>query len=228
LQQTYAHIEYIVIDGASTDGTVDILNGYKDQIDHLVSEPDEGLYYAMNKGLSLATGDVIGILNADDTYAKNDIIEKAVRQLQATGADSLYGDLNYVEREPGGNVVRKWKAGEFSKTDFLKGWMVPHPTFFVKRDVYEKFGGYNTELTSSADYELMVRVLYKGNITTTYLPEVMVLMKRGGKSNLSIQNRLRANKEDRRAWEINGLKPEALTFIKKPFRKLSQFLVLRT
>jgi glycosyltransferase involved in cell wall biosynthesis len=228
LNQSYDDLEYIVVDGASTDGSLDIINKYRDNIDLVISEPDEGLYYAMNKGISMATGDVIGILNADDTYAGTDIIEKVARKMDETGADSLYGDLNYVHRNSPGNVVRRWKSGKFKRAFFLKGWMVPHPTFFVNKWVYVHFGLYNTRLKTSADYEFMLRVLYKGKISTCYLPQVMVNMKMGGRSNGSLLNRLRANKEDRMAWEINHIKPQTLTLIQKPFRKLSQFVILRS
>lgn len=226
--QTYDDLEYIVIDGASDDGSFEIINKYREKIDQVVSEPDEGIYFAMNKGIKMATGDVIAILNADDTYASDVIIEKVISQLEAAKTDSLYGDLHYVDRIRAGNVVRRWKAGKFVRSFFLKGWMVPHPTFFVKKAVYEKYGLFNTDLTTSADYEFMVRVLYKEKISTTYMPEVMVNMKRGGQSNLSLQNRIKANKEDRLAWDLNGVKPEAFTFIKKPFRKISQFLITKT
>jgi len=227
LNQSYDNLEYIVVDGASSDGSMEIIEKYRDQIDTIISEPDEGIYYAMNKGISLATGDVIGILNSDDTYADNEIIEKVVEKMEETGTDSLYGDLNYVDRNSPDSVVRRWKSGKFKRAFFLKGWMVPHPTFFVKKFVYVKYGLFNTKLRTSADYEFMLRVLYKGKITTSYLPEVMVNMKMGGRSNASIQHRLRANKEDRLAWEINRLKPQALTLIRKPFRKISQFLILK-
>lgn len=224
VNQTYTNLEYIVVDGASSDGSMKIIDKYRDKIDRVICEPDEGMYFAMNKGIRVATGDVIAILNADDTYASSDIIEKVVAKLEKSNADSLYGDLHYVDRNRAENVVRRWKAGAFVRSFFLKGWMVPHPTFFVKKEVYDKYGLFNTDLTTSADYEFMVRVLYKGNISATYLNEVMVNMKRGGQSNLSLQNRLKANKEDRLAWVLNGVKPETFTFIKKPFRKISQFV----
>lgn len=228
LSQSYHNVEYIVVDGASTDGSLDIIDKYRDRISKVVSEPDEGMYFAMNKGVKMATGDVIAILNGDDTYANPDIIKKAVTHIRFAKTDSLYGDLHYVDRNRAENVVRRWKAGKFVRSFFLKGWMVPHPTFFVRKRVYEKYGFFNTDLITSADYEFMVRVLYKEKITTTYLPEVMVNMKRGGQSNLSLQNRLTANKEDRLAWDLNGVKPEIFTFIQKPFRKISQFLVIKT
>jgi len=228
LGQTYKNLEYIVVDGASDDGSLQIIEKYRDKINCVVSEPDEGIYYAMNKGIKMATGDVIAILNADDTYASDFVIEKVVSRLSETKADTLYGDLQYVDRNRAGNVVRNWKAGKFVRSFFLKGWMVPHPTFFVRKSIYEKYGLFNTDLTTSADYEFMVRVLYKEKISTTYMPEVMVHMKSGGQSNISLLNRIKANKEDRLAWDINGLKPNTFTFIKKPFRKISQFINTKT
>lgn len=228
LGQTYDHVEYIVVDGASTDGSLGIIEKYRDRIHQFVSEPDEGIYFAMNKGVRMATGDVIAILNSDDTYASAGIIEKVVSQLSESKADALYGDLNYVDRTNSERTVRKWISGKYVRNSFLKGWMPPHPTFFVRKEVYDKYGLFNTILRSSADYEFMLRVLYKEEITADYLPEVLVNMKTGGQSNLSLKNRLKANKEDRLAWKLNGLKPAAFTFVKKPFRKIGQFLVFRT
>lgn len=228
LGQSYDNVEYIVVDGASTDGSLEIIERYRDRIHQFVSEPDQGIYFAMNKGVEMATGDVVAILNSDDTYASNDVIEKVVSRLSESKSDSLYGDLNYVDRGTSEVIVRKWISGEFVLKSFLKGWMPPHPTFFVNREVYEKYGLFNTTLRTSADYEFMLRVLFKERVTTAYLPEVLVNMKTGGQSNLSLKNRLKANREDRLAWKLNGLKPAAFTFLKKPFRKIGQFLVFRT
>ncbi|MEM9052454.1 MAG: glycosyltransferase family 2 protein, partial [Bacteroidota bacterium] len=160
LNQSYENIEYIVVDGASTDGSLDIVEKYRNDIDKFVSEPDEGIYFAMNKGLNMATGDLVAILNADDTYSSNNVISRVVSKIEQSQTDSLYGDLHYVDRNKVGNVVRRWKAGRFVRSFFLKGWMVPHPTFFVKKEVYDKYGLFNTDLKTSADYEFMVRVLY--------------------------------------------------------------------
>ncbi len=224
LSQTYSDIEYIVIDGKSSDETLNIVERYRDKINLIVSEPDAGIYDAMNKGIGLTTGDVIGILNADDTFTSHRVVEKVVNQLKKTKADTCYGDLVYVKREDDQKVVRRWIAGDFRRKAFLKGWMPPHPTFFVKRDIYLEYGSFNTRLRISADYEFMLRILFKGKASSTYLPETLVKMKLGGQSNASVKNRLRANKEDRLAWELNGLRPLAFTLWQKPMRKIGQFL----
>ncbi|SDL60575.1 Glycosyltransferase involved in cell wall bisynthesis [Catalinimonas alkaloidigena] len=224
LSQRGVDLEYILIDGASTDGTTEILQSYRHRIDTLVSEPDGGLYDAMNKGLALATGEYIGTLNADDFYPGEDILQNVVRKLEATGADSLYGDLKYVDQENTAKVVRNWQAGLFRHDSFLYGWMPPHPTFFARKQVYERWGGFRTELRTAADYELMLRLLYKHRISTCYLPQTLVHMRTGGVSNQTVTARWRANREDRRAWDMNALRPRPYTLLLKPLRKVVQFL----
>lgn len=225
LSQKYSAIEYIVIDGASTDDTLDIVNRYSDQISVIVSEPDKGIYDAMNKGVSKATGDVIGILNSDDFYADNNVISDVVEAFtQAPSADALYADLVYVDRKNSEKIIRYWKAGAFHRSRFRAGWMPPHPTFFVKRSRYESYGTYRLELRSAADYELMLRFLYKHEVPCTYLPRIITHMRVGGESNVSFKNRLRANKEDRKAWEMNGIKPTWYTLTLKPISKIGQFI----
>lgn len=225
LSQTYQDIEYILIDGGSRDETMDIVEKYRDRIDVIVSESDDGIYDAMNKGIKYATGDVIAILNADDTFTSKHVIETAAKRLVELNCDTLYGDLVYVKRENDNKVVRKWISGKFRRDAFLRGWMPPHPTFFVKREVYLKYGAFNTRLKISADYEFMLRILFKENVSTVYLPETLVKMKAGGQSNNSLKNRLRANLEDRLSWELNGLRPLAFTLWRKPFRKIGQFIL---
>ena len=223
ISQDYHDIEYILIDGASQDKTLEIAQQYVSGIAKIISEPDEGIYDAMNKGVRNATGDLIGILNADDVFAHREVISRVVETMKAGNTDACYADLEYVSRENPGKVVRYWKSGQYVKSAFLNGWMPPHPTFFLKKELYFKYGVYRTALRSSADYELMLRMLYKFDVKTSYLPEVVVHMKLGGQSNVSLRNRLRANNEDRLAWKLNELKPERLTFIKKPLGKISQF-----
>lgn len=223
--QTYKDIEYIVVDGQSTDGTMAILQRHQHRLAQLVSEPDRGLYDAMNKGLKLATGDVIGILNADDIYADGHVIEDVVKNLERSHADTLYADLQYIDRDNPARVVRQWRSGGYRRAQFRRGWMPPHPTFFVKRQVYERFGYFNTELKSAADYELMLRLLYRHNVSTCYLPRVTVKMRTGGTSNATLANRLRANAEDRKAWRLNGLSMPFYMPILKPLRKIGQFFV---
>lgn len=223
LNQSYRNVEYIIVDGNSTDKTLAICDMYKSQIDVLISEPDNGLYDAMNKGIQKASGDVIGILNADDFYNTTEVLSDVAHAFESTQADCIYGDLVYVEAEDTSKVTRKWISGNYQKNAFLKGWMPPHPTFFVLKKHYTSFGSYNTDLKSAADYELMLRMIHKHQIQPFYIPTVMVRMRVGGVSNSSFKNRLKANKEDRMAWELNGLKPNFLTFIRKPLSKLSQF-----
>lgn len=224
LNQHYKDIEYIVIDGASSDNTPSIIKKYEGKIAKIVSEKDNGMYYAINKGIELATGDVVGLLHADDFYASNKIISRIVTEFQSKNIDAVYGDLQYVFKEDINKVFRNWNSNPYNPSLFLKGWMPPHPTFFVKRKCYKDFGKFNTTFSISADYELMLRFLYKHNIKATYIPEVIVKMRVGGVSNISIQNRIKANMEDRRAWKINGLKPNVLTLFLKPLSKLRQYI----
>ncbi len=223
-EQNYPNIEYIVVDGLSRDETLDIVNRYSSVVSKVVSEKDKGIYDAMNKGVQLATGDIIGILNSDDFYADEKVISDVVATFEKTNADGVYGDLVYVDRENTGQIVRTWRSGTYREGMFLKGWMPPHPAFFVKRSVYEKFGLYDLRLKSAADYELMLRLIHRYSVPVAYLPRVITHMRSGGQSNLSLRNRIQANREDRLAWEINGLRPGMFTLIRKPLSKIFQFL----
>lgn len=222
INQDYADIEYIIIDGGSKDDTLKIVEKYQDKIAKVISEPDKGIYDAMNKGVANATGDIIGILNSDDIYADTKVITDIVNKIGDN--DSIYADLVYVKRDATDVVTRYWKSGSYKKGSFLKGWMPPHPTFFVKRVCYDKYGTYNLALKSAADYECMLRMLHKNEISVTYLPRVITKMRVGGQSNVTVGNRLKANKEDRMAWEINEIKPKFYTLHMKPVRKIGQFL----
>lgn len=222
VNQDYKDIEYIIIDGGSTDKTLDIVEQYKANIALVISEKDKGIYDAMNKGVARATGDVIGILNSDDFYVDHHVISKIAEEFKAS-VDGVYADLVYVDPINTEKITRTWHSGSYKQGAFLKGWMPPHPTFFVRKSVYEKFGAYSLQLRSAADYEFMLRVIHKQKIKLAYLPEIVVRMRAGGASNASIKNRLKANKEDRLAWEMNGLRPNPLTFIRKPLSKVLQF-----
>ena len=222
LSQTYKDIEYIIIDGASTDDTVSIIHSYKDKITKFVSEKDNGLYHALNKGIAMATGYIIGVLHSDDFYINHHTVENVVNTFKSHHADAVYADLFYVDKEDTSKVHRKWKSGQYKHGMFMNGWMPPHPTFFVKRSVYEKYGSFNLDLVSAADYELMLRFIHKHKIKLAYLPEFIIKMRVGGKSNVSIKNRIRANKEDKKAWKMNGLKPHFYTLYAKPLRKIIQ------
>jgi len=223
IQQDHNNIEYIIVDGGSTDNTLSIIEKYKNKIAKVISEKDDGLYFAINKGIALSTGELIGILHSDDFYPDTNIISGIVNSIAASGAESCYGDLQYVDRSNEKKVIRNWKSKPYSEDLFPKGWMPPHPTFFVNRNCYEKYGMYNTQLRSSADYELMLRFLFKHKISTAYISKVLVKMRTGGQSNVSISNRIKANKEDRLAWKLNGLTPGLFTTILKPLSKLKQY-----
>lgn len=215
--------EHIVIDGGSTDGTLNILKEYDAQISKLISEPDKGIYDAMNKGLALAQGDVIGILNADDMYAHAGILSEVAKIFSDKGVDSCYGDLLYVDYHDMSRVIRYWQAGNYSERQFYRGWMPPHPTFFVRRSVYETYGKFNLSLGSAADYELMLRFLLRYKISTAYIPDILIRMRVGGVSNMSLKNRIMANQMDRKAWKVNGLTPYWWTLYMKPLRKIGQY-----
>jgi glycosyltransferase len=244
-------VEHLLIDGDSTDGTLKIAHKYP-HISRIVSEPDSGIYDAMNKGLRLATGDIIGILNADDWYADDRVLERVAKVFEEPSVEACYGDLLYVQeagtRDEGRGtrkkqeldlnqsrvtchesrpfkILRYWRSGGYSPNKFKWGWMPPHPTFFVRRSVYERFGLFNLDLGSAADYELMLRFLFKNRIKADYIPEVLVCMRAGGVSNASINNRLKANNMDRKAWEVNGLKPYPWTLYFKPIRKIPQYFL---
>ncbi len=221
-KQTYPAIEHIIIDGQSKDNTLQIVSGFK-HVQHVVSENDEGIYDAMNKGIAIASGDIIGILNSDDFYERENVIEQVVQIFNTTKCDAVYGDLVFVDSVQTNKIYRRWIAGGYNEELFLKGWMPPHPTFFVRKEVYNQYGLFNTTLKSSADYELMIRLLYLHKIKVQYLPGTLVHMRSGGQSTKSVLNRLKANYEDYQAWRLNSLKPKWYTLLLKPIRKIKQF-----
>ena len=221
--QSYPNIEHIIVDGGSTDQTMNIVADFP-HVAKSISEADEGIYFAMNKGLAMASGDVIGILNADDLYAHDEVISKVAAIFNDPAIDATYADLVFVDREDVSKVFRTWKSGPFKRSSMYNGWMPPHPTFFVRRSMYKNHGLFNTALRSAADYELMLRFLLKHEINLSYLPETIIRMRQGGKSTASLKNRIKANIEDREAWRINGLKPHLFTLILKPLRKIKQFI----
>jgi glycosyltransferase len=220
--QQYPNIEHIIVDGVSKDNTLAIVNEFS-HVTKTISEKDKGIYDAMNKGVQLSTGHVIGILNSDDFYTSSLVLSKVAAAFEDPAVEAVYGDLQYVKSDNVQVITRTWKSGTFKRKFLYYGWMPPHPTFFVRRHIYEKCGLFNTTLRSSADYELMLRVLLKYNARVQYIPEVLVKMRAGGMSNASVKNRLRANKEDAMAWKLNNLKPYFFTMWLKPLRKVLQF-----
>lgn len=228
LNQDYHDIEYIVIDGQSDDGTIDVIQQYADDIDVFVSEKDDGLYDALNKGITFASGEIIGILHADDLFNSNQAISSIVAGFEQQQVDCIYGDLVYVDRNDTEEVIRTWVSGEYNRKKFLRGWMPPHPTFYVKRACVEQNGLYDTSFTCSADYELMLRYLYKNELSVGYVDQTLVRMRVGGISNGSLKNRWNANREDAQAWKKNNIRPYFFTGIMKPLRKIGQFSLKNT
>lgn len=221
--QEYNNIEHLVIDGLSTDNTLHIVGQYS-HIARVISGKDKGIYDAMNKGLQVATGEVIGILNSDDIYIDNKVLKEVADLFQDDRIDACYADLQYVDEGDTNKLVRYWKSGKYKKSHFFYGWMPPHPTLFLRRRVYDKVGHFNLALKTAADYELMLRVFVSHDFNIQYLPRVIVKMRTGGASNASLMRRLQANQEDRLAWKINNLKPYFFTLYLKPFRKIFQFI----
>lgn len=221
--QTFKDIEYIVIDGGSTDGTLTILNKYKDQL-KFISEKDTGIYDAMNKGLKMAKGEIIGMIGSDDFYPSNDVLLQVSKAFDEFKTDAIYGDKQYVNPDNINKIVRFWTVGPYKKENWLEGWMPPHLSFYLKKSVYDRYGYYCTDFTCSADYELMLRMLYKNGVSAHYLPKVLMTMRNGGTSTASWKHRLVANQEDRKAWKINNLMPKWYTLWWKPLSKITQLL----
>lgn len=225
VNQTYSNIEYIIVDGKSKDNTMKIVNSYNDKIAKIISEKDDGIFDAFNKGVKMATGDIVGILNSDDFYTDENVIKEIANCFVETGTDSVYGDLIYVDPDDTSKIIRYWKSKKYSRTLFENGWMPPHPTFFCKRSLYEKFGDFNTWMKISNDYEIVLRFLYKHQATSHYIQRVLIKMRAGGNSNGSLKKRYIANQEDRQSWKINGLRMPVFSMYMKPLQKLPQFII---
>jgi len=221
INQSYPNVEYIVIDGNSTDKTCQIISKYRGHIQLFISEPDRGVYDAMNKGIKIATGDIIGMLNSDDFFASDNILLNVADAFGQHSIRILYGDLDYVNAA--GKVIRKWRSGNYAKSAFNRGWMPPHPTFYCKKELFYEFGFYSLDYGTAADYELMTRFMFKNNIGAFYLQRVMVKMELGGKSNKSLTNRVKASLNDLRAMKINDIKNPWLVMFFKPLGKISQY-----
>ena len=221
--QSYSSIEHIIQDGGSTDGTIDVINNRLNEKTFFESCPDAGIYDAINKGITRATGDVIGLLHSDDYLASEHLIAKIAEIMKNTKIDGVYGDLQYVSAKEPSHVVRHWKAGYYKASSLKYGWMPPHPTVYLRRSVFERFGMYDTRYKIAADYDAMLRYLSIGGIRLAYLPEVLVKMRTGGVSNKSIGHIMRKSKEDYDAIKINKI-GGLMTLFSKNVRKISQFL----
>ena len=264
IDQQHRDLELIVIDGASTDGTVGILRELEQRVNSappqgllkgtlrdrsaagsprasgdpadvsrsgdpakvsmiLVSEPDKGIYDAMNKGLRLATGEVIGFLNAGDLLMDSGVIGKVAAAFDRSEVEAVYGDIIMVDEHDIHKVHRTWRSSGYDRSDFRRGWMPPHVATFIRNNVYDRFGHFNTDLRIGADYEILLRFLYKEKIHTVHLPEILVRFRLGGMSNGNLQQILQANREVRRSWGLNGLKAPPLLVTRKLWSKVMQF-----
>lgn len=222
-RQSWKNWEHLVIDGASTDGTLQIVKNTLDHRGVLVSEPDNGIYDALNKGLQRASGDVVGLMHSDDFYADDAVLSDVAEAFLEPTVDAVFGDLEYVSNDNPCRVVRRWKAGEFSIPALYRGWMPPHPTLFLRREVIERWGGFDTSFRIAADYDAVLRYFGKGRIQAAYIPRVLVKMRTGGVSNRSLENIILKMREDCRALQNNGVGGFP-TLAMKNLRKLGQFL----
>ncbi len=204
--QDYPNREHLLIDGGSSDGTIDVIRANEGRIAAWISEPDHGIYDALNKGIRMATGDVIGILNADDAYVGFDVLSTVMRAIHEGQLDSVYGDVDYVDAKRLDRVVRAWRSGPFEKGMFFRGRFPAHPSFFVRKAVYERLGGFDVNLRLAADFELMLRFLERWGISTRYIPRSLVRMRMGGASNRSLKNIIRSVSECKKAFPHNGFR----------------------
>jgi glycosyltransferase involved in cell wall biosynthesis len=202
-QQTHLNTEHNIIDGGSKDNTLQVVASEGPHVVKLVSEKDSGIYDAMNKGIAMATGEIIGFINADDFYASSDVLVKVAAVFNDSNIDACYGDLCYVGRHDTSAVVRYWQSSTFHPNSFEEGWCPPHPTFFVRRKIYERFGGFDLSYKIAGDFELMMRFLEVHKVRVIYIPEVLVKMRMGGTSNRSLGNIVKQNKEILRALKLH-------------------------
>lgn len=222
--QTYPMVEHVVVDGNSSDATMEIVRRFP-HVAKVVSEPDRGIYDAMNKGIRLSTGELVGTINADDFYAAPDVLARVAKVFEDPSVDVCYGDLCYVGYRDPTRIVRYWRSSDFKPELFLRGWCPPHPTFFARRSVYERLGDYDLGYKIAADVDLTMRYLEKHRVRSRYIPRVLVKMRLGGHSNRSIRSVLQQNREIWAALRKNGLKPSLLRFgAEKVLARGRQFL----
>lgn len=223
ISQDYPQVEHIIFDGGSTDRTVENIKAFGSKV-KLIRGSDTGIFDAMNQAISHATGDIVGIINSDDFYSGPEVLSLIIEEFEKAKTDTVYGDLHYVHRKQPEKIFRNWRSGSFNLHKFKWGWTLPHPTFFVKKEVYEKYGRFNEQFSISGDYELILRFLYKHKVSTAYIPEVMVKMRAGGNSDGGFSKRIKSLREDYLAWRINDLTPAFYTIPLKPLRKLKQLI----
>ncbi len=223
INQTYKHIEYIIVDGGSTDDTLNIIKKYKPFISKFISEPDNGIYDALNKGISLATGDIVGFLHADDLFYNDYIVEGFMNVFMQNSIDAIYGDLEYVSFEDPLKIIRYWKSSPFKKHMLKLGWMPPHPTLYIRKDVYSEIGNFNLDYKIAADYDFVLRLFSNNKYKVKYYPEVITKMRVGGTSNKNLNNVILKSKEDLRALKTNKV-GNLFSLFCKNVSKLPQFL----
>lgn len=222
--QDYPHIEYVVVDGASTDGTLEIIREYAPHIDTLVSEPDRGLYDSANKGLRRATGDVVGFLHADDVFAHRGAVSRIAEEFQRTNAECVYGDVDFFDPNDMSKITRRFRSGDYRKGSFSAGWHPAHTTFYVKRELLLKIGGFDEGYRIASDVDLMMKVMEVHHARTSWIPEVLVHMRAGGMSNRNLKSVIRANYECYLALKANGLPAPWWFMVGKPLRKVKQLI----
>ena len=220
--QSYENIEHIVIDNCSNDGTLEAIYQQENDISLIISEPDDGIYHALNKGIKLANGKIVGFLNSDDVLKNRNTITTIVQNLMAEDNEAVYGDLQYFSKQRPNRIIRSWKSSKYTSKKFRQGWMPPHPTFYTYKDIYLKYGFFDISYKISSDYDMMLRLLYEKKIKAKYIPEVLVKMQRGGVSNQNLRSIMLKSKEDFLIMKKYDF--SILTLINKSLRKLSQFI----
>ena len=221
--QTYEAVEHVIQDGGSTDGTLDAVREMAGNATVLASERDGGIYDAINRGIARTSGDVIGLMHSDDVFAQPRVLEKVASCFADPEIDGVYGDLQYVAADNPARVIRHWRSGDYTPDLLPRGWMPPHPTLYLRREVFDAHGLYDTSYAIAADYDAILRYLAKGRIRLAYIPEVLVKMRVGGESNRSIERIVRKSREDLRALRANGVGGVG-ALIRKNTSKLGQFM----
>jgi glycosyltransferase len=221
--QTYKNYEHIAIDGGSTDGTIDFLKSKAHYFSHLISESDNGIYDALNKGFSIASGDIFCVMHSDDFFSSSEIFSKVAHIFLNSSVDVVYGDLNYVSSNNSKKVIRRWKAGYFSRQRLAWGWMPPHPSLFVRRSVFENLDGFNLQYKISSDYDFLIRLFLNPKINAVYIPSALCFMRLGGMSNGSLRKIFKKSFEDYLIIKRNSI-GGIFTLLSKNFRKIPQFL----
>jgi len=226
ISQRHDDIEHIIVDGGSTDGTLPIIKRYQRHIAQWVTGKDNGMYDAINRGMRMATGDIIGTLNSDDVLANREVVGTVVATFLQYPVQAVYGDIVYVQPYDLSKVSRVWNGGDYNRNKFKFGWMPAHPSFYISRSLVAKLGYYETHFHSAADYEFMTRYLYLHKVTARYIPELMVKMRMGGISNGNISRRLRANRRDYLAMRKNNIPFALVVSVLKPLRKINQYKIV--